>query len=321
MDFLTIIAVLIFIIGYIGITLEHTAQLHKSALALVMGSSLWIVVALSGVHFEHEIMEAGNDIFGITVFLLCAMSLVEILIHYGFFDIIRDKLTKKNLSTTKQFWVLTTLVFFLSAILDNLTATIIAIQIARKFFWNRNLLIATVAIVIAANAGGAFSPVGDITTIMLWVAGKFDTLTLVSYAFIPASIIFTSANYLLSRKLEIVTIKQEASSEKTKLSQGEKVVIGMAIFSFFLPIIAKSFHLPPVLGIILGVGLTWLSVDACKKLSKHKTHLSASIDSLIQKTDIASIKFFIGILLAVSALNALGVLTFISEILYGTGES
>lgn len=322
MELVQIIAIIIFIGGYVGITVEHVTHIHKSAWAMAVGALLWVLVGIARAsELEHSMMETGYEIFSITVFLLGAMALVEILIHYKFFDVIREKLNKYNLNTLKQFWAITALVFFLSAIVDNLTATIIAIQIARKFFWGRNLLIAVVGIVIAANAGGAFSPIGDITTIMLWVAGKFTTGTLIQYTFIPAVCIFIVAMYILSRKITEEKRMEEVEKKELKLERSDKFIITVALFSFTLPIIAKSIHLPPVIGIVFGVGITWILVDGCKKLTKGRTHLSASIENLVQKVDIASIKFFIGILLAVSALNTLGVLEFVSKGIYGTGES
>lgn len=316
-----IIAIIVFVVAYIGITIEHITHVHKSALALAAGGLLWIIVGASGIHLEHSIIETGYEIFSITVFLLGAMALVEILIHYGFFDAIRNKLNRYNLDTRKQFWVVTGIVFVLSAIVDNLTATIIAIQIARKFFWGRNLLVAAVGIVIAANAGGAFSPIGDVTTIMLWVAGKFSTGTLIQYTFIPALIIYFVSTCILQKKVTVEARIEDMSEKKPEMTRSDILVICMALLSFFMPVAAKAIHLPPVIGIIFGVGLTWTMVDSCKKLTRKQSHLSATIDSLIQKVDIASIKFFIGILLAVSALSTLGILNYVSSAIYGTGES
>jgi len=317
-----IIASIIFILGYIGITLEHKTHINKSAFALITGTLLWVLVGLTNPHaIDEHIIEAGFDIFSITIFLLGAMSLVEILIHYRLFDIIRDKLLSFNVSIKKQFIILSILAFFLSGIIDNLTTTIVLIQIARKFFWKENLLVAAVSIVIAANAGGAFSPIGDVTTIMLWIAGKFSASEIILKGFLPVVVLATISTFLLSFKIK----KEDTISEEIKVSEpmtsGEKVVITAALFSFLLPILAKTVHLPPVMGILLGVGVTWFIVDLLKGVSTCRTHLTASIENLVQKTDISSIKFFIGILLAVSALSALGILEYVSHVIYGeTGE-
>lgn len=322
MTIIEIIALIIFVIGYAGIAMEHSAHINKSAFALITGTAIWALVSFYDHHIiDHHIMETGYDIFGIVVFLLAAMALVEILVHYGLFDLIRSRLSKFNISTRKQFWVITGIVFLFSAVLDNLTATIIAIQIARKFFWGRNLLIAAVGIVIAANAGGAFSPIGDVTTIMLWVAEKFDALTIIGYGFIPSLALFGVSSGLLSRKITDETKVEDSEKEDFKLTRGKKLVIFTAMISFLFPIVAKAFHLPPVVGILFGVGLTWFVVDMCKKVSYHPTHLTASIDKLVQKTDIASLTFFIGILLAVSGLSALGILDVISGYIYGASQT
>lgn len=319
---IAILASVIFILGYIGITLEHKTHINKSAFALITGTVLWALVGLTSPHsIDEHIVEAGFDIFSITIFLLGAMSLVEILIHYRLFDIIRDKLLTFNVSLKAQFILVSILAFFLSAIIDNMTATIVLIQIARKFFWKENLLVAAVAIVISANAGGAFSPIGDVTTIMLWIAGKFSAVDIILKGFLPAVALTVVSTTLLSFKIKKEdSISSEKIEPSAKLTRGEKTVIVFAMFSFLLPILAKTFHLPPVIGILFGVGITWLVVDSLKGVSTCRTHLTASIENLVQKTDIASIKFFVGILLAVSALSALGVLEYVSHFIYGDGN-
>lgn len=317
------IASVIFIFGYVLITLESRIGISKSAFALAIGGMLWGIVALVDAHIvSHEFPHVAYDIFNIVVFLLAAMSLVEILVHYRLFDLIRDKILARSLSNKAQFLVIGTVSFILSAIIDNLTTTIVMIQIARKFFAGNNLLVAAVGIVIMANAGGAFSPIGDITTIMLWLAGKFSASEIIMFGILPSLTLMAVASALLLPSIKNHgTEEAPSASEKTVLSRSEKIVIGVVLASFVLPLVAKSLHLPPVLGLLLGLGISWILIDALKLVSKRTTHLSASIEHLIQKTDIGSIKFFIGILLAVSALNALGILATVSGVLYGETPS
>jgi len=319
MTFVTLLALAIFIFGYIGITLEHKIGVNKAAFALLTGSLLWVLVGIVNPYIVDEhMLEAGYDIFSITIFLLGAMSLVEILIHYRLFDVVREKITKRNFSMHTQFYMICALAFILSGIIDNMTATIVLIQIARRFFWGRNLLTVATAIVIVANAGGAFSPIGDVTTIMLWIAGKFSAIEIIMQGVLPAIAIGTTATLLLGRKIkEEVRIQEEVLCSVEKLTRGEAIIVGVALFSFLLPIFAKMVHLPPVVGILLGVGITWLVADLIKSVSKCRTHLTASIENLVQKSDIASIKFFVGILLAVSALSSLGILEYISQFVFG----
>lgn len=313
-----ILGFIIFIIGYIGIAMEHKTHINKSAWALFTGGALWLLVALNDYHvIEEKMMHAGYEIFSITLFLLAAMSLVEILIACGVFDLMRQKMLAYNLGNKKQFLILLILAFILSGIIDNLTATIILIQIARKFFKGENLLVAGVGIVLAANAGGALSPIGDITTIMLWIAGKFSAFEIITRGFFPALAIFLVASWLLMKKMGEADDDTLPSEQVATLSTGRKIIVAVTMLSFFMPIAAKALHLPPVAGILFGLGVTWLLVDFLHARDTKETKFAEGMEELLQKTDISSIKFFVGILLAVSALEALGVLDVISTYIYG----
>jgi Na+/H+ antiporter NhaD/arsenite permease-like protein len=317
-----IIAGIIFAIGYLGIATEHRFGINKAAWALATGGLLWVVVALSGVHeIEEYLTEAGSEIFSLVVFLLAAMSLVEILISCGVFDRLRSKMLEYNLDNAKQLLVIMVAVFVLSAIVDNLTATIIMLQISRKFFRGYNLLVAASGVVIAANAGGAFSPIGDVTTIMLWIAGKFSAIEVISGAIIPSIAIGVVAYALLVKKINNDREDDTPETEATAaFTTGKKVIVAAAGISFLLPMMFKFIHLPPVLGILTGLGITWILVEIIENTGHRESRLAARMESLIQKIDMASIKFFIGILLAVSALSALGVLDVLSGLIYGADQ-
>lgn len=317
-----IIASLVFAIGYIGIATEHKYHINKAAWALMTGGLLWVLVALSGIHdFEHQLVDTGHEIFSLVVFLLAAMSLVEILISCGIFDALRTKMLEYHMSNSKQFFVVMGVAFGLSAIVDNLTATIIMLQIARKFFKGENLLIAAAGIVIAANAGGAFSPIGDVTTIMLWIAGKFSALEVIVGAVLPSIVIGLVAYLMLKRKIDDSLDDDTPQSQPyTSFTTGKKIIMASAGISFLFPVLFKLIHLPPVLGILTGLGITWVLVDIVEHRGHRESRLSARMEALIQKTDIASIKFFIGILLAVSALSTLGILDTVSEYVYGAEQ-
>jgi len=319
---LPIIASVIFIIGYAGIALESKLHINKSGIALFMGASLWILLAAFGqLEFEEELIETVFEIFNITLFLMAAMALVEIVAHYRVFDVIQAKIFKTRPTDRKQFLTITALTFIFSALLDNLTTTIVMIQIARKFFKDRNLLIAVVGIVIAANAGGAFSPIGDVTTIMIWLAGKFEATEVIVDGILPAL-----ALYLTMLGIMRPMIKESGFDAELEpiepLSKSEKLVVFTAASSFILPIIVKFFHLPPVFGLLLGLGAAWILMDFFRH-RKHavRTHLSCTTEKLLSKIDLASIKFFTGILLAVSALSLTGVLNTMSGYIYGSGDS
>lgn len=313
-----IFAIFIFVFGYILITLEHKIGTHKSAISLALGASLWILAAISvdKTILNQAVHEAGAEVFGILVFLLAAMTIVEILIHYRFFDVIRIKLSSLKLNDRKQFLIMCFLTFFLSAVLDNLTVTIVMIQIARRFFKEKNLIIAAAGIVVLANAGGAWSPIGDVTTIMLWLAHKFSAVDIISKGILPSLILGVITSWMLVVKMDNTSfeIKEEMN---IILSRGEKIIIFFSLISFSFPLFMNMIGLPPYMGLLLGLGFSWLLIEFIKTKSHKETHLEANIEHLLQKTDIASLKFFVGILLSVSALQVLGVLEIVSHSIIG----
>jgi Na+/H+ antiporter NhaD/arsenite permease-like protein len=312
------IAGLVFIVGYAAIALEHKIALSKSAVALFIGIILWIIVSI--VHGEtalEGLTHTAGDIFSIIVFLLAAMSLVEVLVHYKFFDLIRGKIFALKLTEKKQFIVISSIAFILSAFLDNLTTTIVMIQISRKFFKGENMIRAAACIIISANAGGAFSPIGDVTTIMLWFAGKFSALELISRGILPATVLGLVSMLIMVRGIKGETI--DSSNEIiTSLTKSEKIIIIITLLSFMFPVLMNLVNLPPYMGLLLGLALVWLTIDITKQISNRQTHLEASLDEMMRKTDIPSLKFFIGILFAVAALGELGVLKIMADYLYGS---
>lgn len=317
-----VIAVLLFLLGYTAITLEHKFSLHKSAIALLTGSLIWLVASLAAQ--DHHIIEetlhnTGAEIFEIVVFLLAAMTLVEILVHYKFFDMIRMKLLRMKLDDRKQFLVISFLTFFLSAVLDNLTVTIVMTQIALRFFKKNNLLVMVASIVIMANAGGAWSPIGDVTTIMLWLAKKFTSGEIIMQGFLPALLLGVTSTFMLLPKIVSTTTDSQEDLD-IKFSRSEKVVMSLALISFSFPILAHTVGLRPYLGLLFGLGLVWTAIEFFKTRSHQPSHLASNIDHLLQKVDISSLKFFIGILLAVSGLGVLGILDQISVMILGAAQ-
>ncbi|MFZ1735466.1 MAG: sodium:proton antiporter NhaD [Candidatus Moraniibacteriota bacterium] len=312
----------VFVLGYAAIVMEHQWRLHKTHTALFLGSLLWVLIALfSGEHGLEEVLgEIGREVFELVAFLLAAMTLVEILIHYQFFDFIRTKIQRLQLTDSGQLWLLASVAFFLSAIIDNLTTTIVMIQIARRFFRGNNLLVVAAAIVIAANAGGAFSPIGDITTIMLWLAGKFSAGEILAWGFLPSLTIMLMSGALLSGRIKRDTIdSEELGQESFQLTRSERIIVTIALLSFSLPLMAHFFGLPPYMGLLLGLGATGIAIAFFARIARHpKTHLAADIERLLKSVDYASILFFVGILLAVGALRHLGILADISAAIFGS---
>jgi Na+/H+ antiporter NhaD/arsenite permease-like protein len=327
MDILAWIGAAFFVLGYALITLEQKFSTHKSAIALTMGGVLWLLAALhlhgGGDELAHAISHTGAEIFGIVAFLLAAMALIEILVHYRLFDFIRAKLIRLKVDDSKQFLIILTITFFFSAVLDNIAITIAMLQIARRFFTGKNLLLAAAGIVVAANAGGAWSPIGDVTTILLWLADKFTATEVIKYAFLPSFTLFAVSTALLFRKLERANTEIREPGDLIRFSRSEKMVVGTALGSFSLPLLVSFVGLPPYMGLLLGLGLTWSVIELAKKKagSTNPTHMSANIEKLLQTVDLASVKYIMGILLAVGALSTLGVLLWLSQTAIGPQPS
>src|SRR3989339_789823 len=317
---MTTAIVTLFILGYCLITLEHKLKLNKSVTAAALGAGLWILITLvEGHDVEKALHPVAAETFALVVFLLSAMTLVEILVHYRFFDVLRTKLYSLGLNDYRQLWLISGMAFLFSAVLDNLTTTIVMVQIAHRFFKGKNLLIAASAIVLSANAGGAFSPIGDVTTIMIWLEGKFTALEIIAWGFLPSLALFAVSTYFLARQLSRSTSDIEPSTEeRISLSRSEKSVITATFISFSFPLLAHVLGLPPYIGILFGVGMVGLLISLFVNVRpERESHLSMDIQSLLARVDITSLVFFIGILFAVGALEHIGVLSSISHAVFG----
>lgn len=315
-----IISVITFLLGYVAISQEHVLKLSKTSLSLILAIVLWLMVLFSGQkNINVAILDAGGDIFRLIIFLLSAMTLVEILTHYGLFDFIYKKIVDRNFRDRAQFYIICSLTFFFSALLDNLTTTIVFIQIAKRFFRGKNLLLSTAAIIIAANAGGVFSPVGDVTTTMLWLAHKFTASQILTTGFLPSLAVFSVATFWIGKS--IANDSQDKIEKSVVLDKFDWLVIIMCFISFLLPFVMTIINFPPYFGLLLGLGLVWLTIDLAKQQTTESTKLSTSIDKFFQKTDISSLYFFVGILLSVSALGRLGILEEISQKLFSLNPS
>lgn len=312
----------IFVLGYLLITLEHRYKINKSITATALAATMWSLVAFMGFDthtIESAIHEISAETFALVAFLLAAMALVEILVHYRFFDWLRIKLFSLGFEDRSQLILMSVLAFVFSAVIDNLTTTIVMVQIARRFFKGRNLLVAAGAIVVSANAGGAFSPVGDVTTIMLWLAGKFSAIEIITWGFLPSLSILLTSTFLFARQIVGDTKDDKPEThEQVVMSKSEKIIIGTTFASFTLPPIAHVFGLPPFMGLLFGVGIVGLMIGwFANTLPNRESHLAMDIEKLLGKVDITSLLFFIGILFAVGSLGFLGILDTISNTLFG----
>ncbi|MEL0645122.1 sodium:proton antiporter NhaD [Olleya sp. Ti.3.14] len=340
------VIILVFVIGYLAITLEHNIKIDKLIPALVMMAISWALISLGLDSFtewfdsaNHGLVE-GYASLGhetkmhlmeetllhhlgktaeILVFLLGAMTIVEIIDYFDGFSTIKSFIkTKKK---TKILWIFAFLAFILSAIIDNLTATIVLISILQKIVNDRNVRIWFAGlIIIAANAGGAWSPIGDVTTTMLWIGKKVTTGHLVGYLLLPSLICMLVptfiASFLPAFKGDLAVEEVVEEKPKSRFS-GTMLYLGLGAI-VFVPIFKTVTHLPPYVGMMLALGVVAIFAEiyssAKFSLSNHDSEESdahahhSPVHHSLSKIELPSILFFLGILMAVAALESLGIL-------------
>ena len=307
--------VLIFIVGYAAIVLEHKLSINKSASALLTGVLCWTIVALVSTNIEetqHHLNEHLSEIAGILFFLMGAMTIVELIATYGGFEIITDKIT--TTSQSRLLWIISMITFFMSALLDNLTTTIVMAALVSKIVHDSKLRLMYVGlIVIAANAGGAWSPIGDVTTTMLWIGGQISTVSIISQLFIPSFISLLIPTYVLSTQMKGVLPKPQSNKESEINAHGDfgkKTIFWVGLIGLLsVPVFKSITHLPPFMGMLLALGTIWVVSELLLKDKEEDVKSKLSIFRVIEKIDLPSILFFLGILLSVGALQTMGMLT------------
>ena len=309
MNTLIIIA---FIIGYLFITIENRIHINKAAIAILTGALCWtIYVMFTSTGSEivvSELVEHVGSISQIIFFLIGAMTIVELIDSYHGFDVITKLLTTNK--TRVLLWIICFITFFLSAVLDNLTTTIVMITLIRKLLKDKNdqLLFAGM-IVISANAGGAWTPIGDVTTTMLWIGGQISTVNIMLKLFLPSLISMVVPLALVSVRIKGEFEKTTKIDSQSTISNFEKnivFILGMSAL-VFAPVFKTITHLPPFLGILTGLAVLWVVTELLHKNKDEEDKISVS--HALQKIDIPSILFFLGILVAVAALESTGLLT------------
>jgi len=299
----------IFIAGYLAIILEHTIKINKTASALLVAVACWAIYFLSGLGAPTEDLAAFShhvsDISQIIFFLFGAMILVELIDSHRGFKIITDVI--ETTSKKKMLWVITFLTFFLSSVLDNLTTTILMISLLRKLIPHKEdrLLIGSI-VVVAANAGGAWTPIGDVTTTMLWINGQLSTLSVMRALFIPSlvSVLVPLAYFSFKLKGTYPPIKH-LKAEKSE--PGSRLVFWVGLGGLvFVPIFKTWTGLPPFMGILISLGTLWLITDIIHR--KHPGREGLRVPNILSKIDTSSVLFFLGILLAVTSLQTAGIL-------------
>ena len=315
---MTAIIVIIFIVGYLAIAFEHPIKINKAASALLTGVICWSTFALWGGDkdlISEELAHHLSDIAGILFFLLGAMVIVELIDAHDGFEVITQKI--KTTSKQKLVWIIGILTFFLSAVLDNLTTTIVMVSLLRKLIpSHKDRLMFAGLIVISANAGGAWSPIGDVTTTMLWIGNQVTTANIIIKTIVPSLVCFFVPALFISLKMKgnFEPLEQQKSLHSTPFERKTVFIIGISCL-LFVPIFKTITHLPPYMGIVFGLGLMWLLTEMVHSGKDEREKGIFSVNHALRKIDTPSILFFLGILLAVSALQSTGVLSSISAYL------
>lgn len=346
--------IVIFVLGYAAIALEHTIRIDKAASALLTGVLCWTVYVLGAMgivdfdaipayliglfaedgitnqhevisHYitDHQMLEHMADISSILFFLLGAMTIVELIDAHEGFAVITDKVKTSN--KVKLLWIIGVITFFLSAVLDNLTTTIVMISLLGKLIKGKqHRWVYAGVVVIAANAGGAWSPIGDVTTTMLWISGQITTVKIITGVILPSIVCLVVPLLYLSTRLkgDIVRPKRAISvshyTDPTTARERNIVFFAGVAGLIFVPIFKTVTHLPPFMGMMLSLGALWLLTDILHRSKNQDDRHRFSVTAVIRRIDTPSVLFFLGILLAVSSLQSAGQLPAMALILDDT---
>jgi len=301
--------VAIFVLGYVAIVLEHPLRLNKAASALLAGGLCWTVyIAGNDAELVNEqLLHHLGDLSQILFFLLGAMTIVELIDAHDGFDLITSRI--RATSRRKLLVTLAVLSFFLSAVLDNLTTAIVMMSLARKLTTDeRDRMYFGGIVIIAANSGGAWSPIGDVTTTMLWIGGQITAPKLVTSLIIPSFVsVLVPLAWIASRVKGDVTGVEAILEAKTTTPLERNLVFfaGIGVL-LFVPVFKTLTHLPPFMGILLGLGVLWTLTEVIHKDKNDADRGARSVSAALQRVDTQSILFFLGILLAISALASDG---------------
>lgn len=303
-----------FILGYVLITLEHTIHINKAAIALITAFICWTILVLNPTYKDASLESLGHhlsSIAEIVFFLLGAMTIVELIDAHDGFQNITEKI--KTINKTKFIWTIALVTFFLSAVLDNLTSTIVMISIINKLVKEKQIKWQLLGLVIiSSNAGGAWSPIGDVTTTMLWIGQQVTPLNIIKETFlasftcmvVPTLII----NYRIKGKIDLFEKSEKNLNPISRASDRNLVFfIGLACL-LFVPVFKAITHLPPYMGMLFSLGMMWVLTEIMhsKKDTDEKGVLS--VNHALRKIDTPSILFFFGILMSIASLEQVGLL-------------
>ena len=325
---LSTLLIITFIISYSLIAFEHKVNINKAAIALFSGVLSWVFVmwfSADTILLNEELMHHVSEIAGILFFLMGAMTIVELIDAHNGFDIITQQLIK--VKPMSLIWLIAIVTFILSAVLDNLTTTILIVSLLRKLLPEGKLrLLFAGLVVIAANAGGAFSPIGDVTTTMLWIGGQVTSASLIKALLLPSII-----NLLIPLVVLYVIIKKQKLFDSIAIAKIEMdnsksnnsvfiLVTGLLVL-IAVPVFKVVFHIPPFMGVLFGLGIMWCITEIKNGKREDVDKKNYSVAFALRNIDTPSILFFLGILLSIAALQTSGVLTSLANGLNNTFSS
>jgi Na+/H+ antiporter NhaD/arsenite permease-like protein len=314
---MTAVLIIVFVLVYLAIALEEPLRINKSAAALAGAGLLWTVYAMANgdaALADEQLNESLVNTAQIAFFLMGAMTIVEVVDAHDGFAVITSRLRARTLATLAVFLCVVT--FFLSAVLDNLTTTIVMVSLLKRLLRHQaDRLVMAGLIVISANAGGAWSPIGDVTTTMLWIGGQVTTVPIITRLIVPSLVNMVVPLAMVAWSLrgkpivapEAASNPGEAPSDTTPFERNLMFALGLvALLS--VPVFKAVTHLPPFLGILFGLGILWAIGDLVHRDKDHSQRERVTIAHALRRIDMSAIVFFIGILLAVATLEHAGVL-------------
>ena len=312
--------IVLFVLAYAAIALEHPLRVNKTATALLAAGVLWTLYALGG-SAEHGVAhDLGESLMGtaqIVFFLMGAMAIVEVVDAHNGFEVLTSRV--RTGSMARLAWLVGLVTYFLSAVLDNLTTTIVMVSLMKKLLQRReDRLLFAGFIVIAANAGGAWTPIGDVTTTMLWIGGQITALEIMTGLFVPSMVSLLVPLAAISAQLRgqpvlsPARIDTEGSGGTTAFERNLMFFLGLGIL-IAVPVFKAVTGLPPFMGILLGLGLLWLVGDLVHRLKDDQSKAHLTLVSALQRIDMSAVLFFVGILLAVATLEHAGMLAAIAQ--------
>lgn len=314
--------IVLFIGAYLLIAIEHSININKAAIALVSGVLSWMFIMMYNPAHEQvneSLQHHLSETAGILFFLMGAMTIVELIDSHDGFGLITRRLTE--IKAVRLIWILGLLSFFLSAVLDNLTTTILMISLLTKFLpAGRLRMLYAGFVVIASNAGGAWSPIGDVTTTMLWIGGQLSTFSLIKILFLPSLVNLIlpllMLNYIIRKEKLYLNLDLSGVAPVKKASRDSQVILflGLSIL-IAVPLFKIVFHLPPYMGMLFGLGLMWCFTEIMNGRREQVDKKNYSVAFALQRIDTPSILFFLGILLSIAALEQSGVLGGLSQTL------